>query len=358
MNEILEMRKPYVTFSQMQEADFNKLLQEMNDTDHWIETNALHMKVIAGTLYVELGTSRSKRFELHPQAWISVLRRSGLTIEEFDAYSPKELAVTLNIALRKKAGPFKVLIRGGKVLAVHTARYIPFPQKRIVSSLKSNVLEGKYEKIVFAGSTYTHERTSVCYEVISSRLLSAYKTALNAAGIASKDVRAFVEISTGDAGVTSVTLTPSLSLNHSERVLIGEPVSIKHRDNMTFAKCEEEMTRIFAAMSDGVENMRRLLGIELTYPSSVAIKIAKNTRKWNLPSGIIRELDPEFKIPEMMGITMSAHQFWLTLCEMFQSEGFNKLTPQRQFKIKESIARIALMKEAEWQNLDVNDVCW
>lgn len=359
MNEILKSPDSFVKFGVMEEEGFTNLLAEIADTDIWLDVPANEIRVDVskeGTLLIRLG--ECGEYEMFPQATPSFRARSGnekaSILDKLDA---EETAKVFNIYWPKCEGICKVLIRGGKILAMHTNRYIPFQQKRLFASAK-NIFCDKYDKAVFETASYTHVNTTAVYEIVSARLLSSYRLALSAVGItASKDVRAFVEISTNDYGTSSVSLTPSISLNHNERVFISNPVTIEHRDNKTMEKCEGEMEKIFAAMSNGIANMRRLLGIELTYPSSVAIRLA-TSKKWNLPGGLIKELIPELKIPEMMGIPMNAHNFYMTLCEIFEMEGFEALSPARKLKVKELLAKIALLPEAEWQALDVNDISW
>lgn len=358
MNEILKNPKAKASFSAMDEENFFSFLTEMAETDVWKVCSAddIRMRTKDGILLIELGSEGS--YEMHPDAVTSVRRRCGdLSGKILDRLNAEETAASMNIYWPHVDGEVKALIRGGKLLALHSRRYIPFQQKQLYETFKK-MIEGKYDKVCFEKATYKHDRTYAIFEIVSERLLSGYKLAMAKAGItASKDVRAYVELATSDAGVNAISLHPSLSLNHNERVFITKPEPIDHRDNVTFAKAEAEMGKVFALVSDGIKNLKRLLAIELTYPSAVAIKIAQD-RKLNLPGSLIKEIRTEFQIPELMGLTMNAHQFYFTLCEILEKEGFQKLTPLRQLRVKESLAQIALWPEAKWTEKDVNDVSW
>lgn len=356
-DELLKDPDAGIIYTAMQEEDFFGLLKDMSETDIWKECkgNEVRMMEKEGALLIELGSCG--KYELFPQAISSVRRRAGVSGDVLEKLTSAEAACLLNICWPHAEGDVKALIRGGKLLALHSERFIPFQQFRLFDVFRA-VLEDKYEKVKFEVAGYTHERSYAIFEVASARLLSGYKHAMSEAGFtACKDVRAFVELATSDAGLNSVMLHPTLSLNHNERVFITPPMTINHRDDATFEKIEAEMEGVFSLVDDGIKNLKRLLKIELTYPSSVAIKIAKG-RKFNMPGKLIRALDTEFKIPEMMGLTMTAHSFYFTLCEMMDLEGFRKLTPRRQLAVKEMLAKIAQMSEAEWMKLDVNDVSW
>lgn len=357
MNELLKMSEGAAVFSASQEEDFFTLLKEMAKTDLWLTCDAekIRMHAEEDALYIELTGGR--RYGLFPQAVKSIFRRAGAEGTAFERLSAEECEKVLNIFWPHAKGCCKALVRAGLVLALHSQRYIPFRQQSLFESFR-RILAGKYETAVFAGASFSQEKTTAEYEVIEERLLFAYSLALRKAGIsAAEDIRAFAEMSTSDCGTSSVTIAPSLSLNHSERVYIAPPVLIAHRDDKTFESCEAEMEKVFAVMTDGIRNMERLLKIELTYPSSIAIKLAKSSR-WDLPGKLIKELHSEFMIPEMMGMTMTAHQFYMTLCEMLSSEKFEALSPLRKLRVREILLKIALLDEAEWQKLDNNDISW
>ena len=355
-------------FTAEEENDFMEFVKEVDAADRWEETplDSLYLKEIDMTDAPSLIKERTstglalitdgEAFPVFPEAIYSIRRRAKNNAEIFNSLSANECANMLNMSWPHIPGNGKVLIRGGKVLAVHSNRYVPISQGSIFNCFKDK-LAAVYGRVSFEGGFYSHESTTCTYEVESSGLLEGLRAALAEEGIKTgDDIGVFVECGTSDTGTSAIIAYPSIKAK-GRRNYFTNPIMIEHRDSTTFGDVADGFDQILAVVKAGVVNLERLLKIQLTYPSVIARKLALNS-KFQLPKGLVKEIEPMLAVSEFCGEKLSAYDFYFTLCEMFMLPEFKKLTEKRKLRIKDSVARVALFTEEQFKKMDVNDAVW
>lgn len=368
MIENFKQEEFYKDFTTEEEKDFFEFIKGVDDSDRWLETplSSFYLKEIdmtdAPTLIKERTSTGlaliadGEAFPVFPAAIYSIRRRARNNADIFGSLTVNECANMLNMSWPHLTGNGKILIRGGKVLATHSNRYVPISQGSIFKCFY-DTMKANYDDIAFDGGYYSHESSKCSYKIESEKLLSDLKKVLLDEGIKTADsIQVYVECITGDTGTAAITAYPCINAKGRKNHFTN-PVSVEHRDTTTFTDVENGFNQVMAVVKDGVKNLERLLKIDLTYPSVIARKLALNS-KYQLPKGLVKEIEPMLAMGEFMGEKTSAYDFYFTLCEMFRLPEFEKLTDKRKMRIKDSVARVAFFTEDQFRKLDVNDAVW
>ena len=349
----LQMDNPVITLTA--EKDAYTFFEELSDTDRWVDialdTISLDTEIVDEEK-VSLTFTAKPAFDkviLSPHALYSLKGRALNNAEILHRMSIADQATMLNMSWRYLANTLgRVLIRGGKIMAVHSGRYIPISQNSIFSSFM-NYMKEEFKTGGFISASYRHEKTQITYHAanINDPLMAPFKEAaikfggLTLSSISSDKI--LVKLITGDLGQTATKVYPILQEGTRE-FFIGSPLTLPHRDSTTLDDIKETYPQILAILQDGVDNLKRLLEININHPVNCAINVAK---KFGLPKKSVNDIRHYF---DAMDETVTAYEIYFTLAEILHEPRFKEYSPERQLDVHEAFARIILIQN--WTKYD------
>ncbi len=269
--------------------------------------------------------------------------KSRLLSDYLEGGYTEEYAELVNEGLKFYPGKIKMLIRGGKVIAMHSEKYHDFSQSQLFT-LAENHMKG-YAGSHFLGATYTLEKTTADYAVCGAGddFFKNYSDAWKAAGMPELMLREcypVLSFATGDTGKCQVSITPKLYLG-SSILPLGSELSIKHASKLTEENFTEKARLAFASMTDGLSSIEDMIRTTLLHPYAVFVKAATRAGITSKAKTAITRCLETFKdMYDKDTDRISAFTVYYSICEMVHLEEFDLLSDSTKLQVEESFNRL------------------
>ena len=269
--------------------------------------------------------------------------KSRLLSDYLEEGYTEEYASLINEGLKFYQGKIKMLIRGGKLIAMHSEKYHDFSQGALFT-LAENHMKA-YAESHFLGATYTLEKTTADYAVCGSGddFFKSYSDAWKHAGMPELMLREcypVLSFATGDTGKCQVTITPKLYLG-SSILPLGSELSIKHTSKLTEENFTEKARLSFASMTEGLSSIEDMIGTKLLHPYAVFVKAATRAGITSKAKTAITRCLETFKdMYDPDTDRISAFDVYYSICEMVHLEEFDLLSGSTKLQVEESLNRL------------------
>lgn len=218
---------------------------------------------------------------LRPQALSDVFARAKISGEGLRVISTEELTDVLNTILPKWSKEALLLIRYGKITALHSAAaggYVILPIPELLRAFQDKMQEN-FPGYVFEEGCETHSFTALRVSLPrqKSGLMETYNKALLAAGKPACEMCPSVLFYTSDTADSAATVAATLKYSRRQdfSVRIGAPLRTDHRGASTVDQFKESIDGLFAQFADGTERLIEMLGQKIFYPKNCMYAIAK-----------------------------------------------------------------------------------
>lgn len=218
---------------------------------------------------------------LRPQALSDVFARAKISGEGLRVISTEELTKILNTILPKWSKEALLLIRYGKITAIHSAAaggYVILPIPELLRAFQEK-MEENFPGFIFEEGCETHSFTALRVSLPRQKagLLDTYNKALLAAGKAPCDMCPSVLFYTSDTADSAATVAATLKFQKRQdfSVRIGAPIRTDHRGASTVDMFRESIDGLFAQFADGTERLIEMLNQKIFYPKNCMYAIAK-----------------------------------------------------------------------------------
>ena len=209
-----------------------------------------------------------------------------------------DLAQCLNIALRYAKGNGLLLLRYGKLSALHSGASDGYAIMRISELVRitKEKLRGRFGVPTFKEGFNSHSYTSAVWELPDVRddLIDKYQKALSNAVSRNHAVNwmPVVRLSTSDTATSSAILMPKLmSPGGAFSFAIGKGIRVEHKKlaagKYGLEKFEDEADGLYALFEDGAAMMQKMGSMEISNPVNCLVGICsylKIPRKYADPA--------------------------------------------------------------------------
>ena len=277
-----------------------------------------------------------------------------------EAYS--DLAKSMNLGLKYAKGNALLLIRYGKLSALHSGAsdgYCVMPISELLAATK-NALNKRFGVPQFKEGFNSHSYTSAIWELpdVQSELVNKYQQALSTAVSRNHSANwmPMVRFSTSDTATSSAVLMPKLKPSSGGYAFcIGKGIRVEHMMKTSGAvygleKFQQEAENLYALFEDGAELMKKLGEVEIANPVNCLVGICvalKIPRKYADPA---REEVDTFTISTPR---MSALDIYLSLAQIPQYAKDNGASETKILELEETVAKILNM---DFTDYDVGGV--
>ena len=243
-----------------------------------------------------------------------------------------------------------ILLRGGRVTAVHSARYRQISQKKSLETV-AKAMEERFPEGKFLGGAFDPNTTEFSYSVCdgNGEFLKAYKEAWTRSGMPEEMLlKTFPVIifSTSDTGLMSFTARPVLKIGGITFPL-GEPVRIKHVSRDGEKETEHIIDRCFSLMQTSIEKVVELHDIRLLHPFAVFVRACDLSGLTGKAKSLLKDA-LHFMKYTYNEEDVSAFQVYSEICGI-QYGGFSSFSPASRIQILECLNRLLTLN---WKELD------
>lgn len=288
---------------------------------------------------------------LRPTALSDVFARAKISGEGLRVISTEELTSVLNTILPKWGKEALMLIRYGKITAVHSGAaggYVVLPIPELLRAFQEK-LDEKFSGYVFEEGFETHSFTAmrVSLPKQAKGLLDTYNKALIDAGKAPSDMCPSVVFYTSDTADSAATLAATLkdTRRNDFNIRIGSPIRTDHRVGSSVEQFRESVDGLFAQFTDGTERLVELLKQKIYYPKNCMYAIAKEV---SLSKKYVQLAVDEFVALNGEG-EACAHDLYYTLGEAIC---YAKNADESQSKLLEMEEALARSLFLNWKSFD------
>ena len=397
MDEICKNMEPdnyAVTFAPHQEQRFLDEIRRMEEASEWIggiPVRELVLTPVDGPLAaaVEAGkyglaydlvrdTGEASGLILH-QEWNGAMLRhwcvrgtarstlygsAKLEGSALGAMSPGRLAQTINNGLAVQKGEALLLIRAGKVSAIHSGAasgYCIMPISRLVSGAR-RVLAEELGGMEFLSGRNQHDCSACVWTFPEAQdgIVHAYQNALRNSlpSQFSSNILPAVRFYAGDTARSSAKLLPVFLTHDGREIRLAGGVRVRHERSAQEKKdgvalFEEEAGRIFAVFQEGIADLERLANLEILHPENCVVSLCRKfgiSQKWGETA---RE---ETAILCRQSHCISAHDIYLSLGRIPSDAKKRGASAATVYFLREAVAKTA---KADWFEHDVGGtVSW
>lgn len=367
------------------ETKFQQLLDDLNDQSFWMPVKAAFLQLVAyksgtslspmsGFLYTSkevldemsltdglyLLVEGSIRIPINLEtAPFTMDDRAGarckLLSDLFNSQDYEKYAMFLNEGFSTYGNMMvKILVRGGRVHAIHTNKYVDLEQKAYYKIAK-NFMSHNFPTSRFISAGYTAERTAFEYSVCESRdaFFSAYAEAWVKAGLPEPMLRKsypMLSFSTGDTGKQAICISPKLKIG-SGSFPLGTELSIKHASSAKEDVIVEKCSQAFSEMQEGLNTIEDMLKIELIHPYAVFVKAAVETGIVGKAKAAIAAVLDNFKDFYIQGTdSVTAFNVYYEICQIENYSEFEQLSGATKLQVLEALSRLIKL---DWRKMDV-----
>ena len=219
-------------------------------------------------------------YPIRDTAYKSLLDRAKISGSVLPKLSRTVLAAVLNECLQIHSADALLLLREGKIAAVHSGDKVDYsvlPISELLGTLKTK-LDARFPGNKFIAGYSDHAITSASWQLPDQRedLLGTYAKMLAANGKATMagKLTPGIRFITSDTGIASAKVSALLT-GTQHPIHIGSCVAVDHRHESKIADFESAMDQLFAQFGDAVSKLQALMEIHLDYPVNAMTRVCK-----------------------------------------------------------------------------------
>ena len=219
-------------------------------------------------------------YPIRDTAYKSLLDRAKISGSALAKLSRPVLASVLNECLQLFSSDALLLLREGKLAAVHSGDKVDYsvlPISELLGTLKVK-LDARFPGNVFLEGYTDHAITSASWQMPDQKedLLGTYVKLLAASGKATMagKLTPGIRFITSDTGIASAKVSALLT-GGQHPIHIGSCVAVDHRHESKIADFETAMDQLFAQFGDAISKLQALMEIHLDYPVNAMTRVCK-----------------------------------------------------------------------------------
>lgn len=246
----------------------------------------------------------------------------------------------------------KVLIRWGKVIAIHSGRYSAIAQSEVFEVIQKH-LDKEYPNNSFLGGEYSHEYTYGAWSLADyqDKLVQNYSDAWTQAGYsleALKNSHPLLEYRASDNGRYTVAIYPKL-ITSDTIYSLGDKLPVKHHAQHTLKDVEEILPLAFAKIQEGANTLADLISLKMRFPIEAFVAAAEKTKLVRHALNALRALLDDYRLSIQYVEETTAFEIYSVLCEIVQTEEYDNLFPASRIKVQEDLNRLL---QLDWRKID------
>lgn len=309
-----------------------------------------------GIFLIFPGNRRMECLPTRYTAFSGICQRAGLsgpsmtTINSSSrqkALSPERKAAFITECMKLYSDTSKVLIRDGKVSAMHSKQYGWFLPYDIFPVIEDNFKE-YWPEYTYVGGEVSHEYLYANYMLGDTAQEASLKLTLESLGAKiDGDIKAGIRVSTSDVGLSAVRFSPYFIIN-GVSTRLGKPVEMihdtKHDMNYFTQKVLPEVGLLLKEAEDDIE---KLGNVDIHYPAGCLQHICMEKKQ--IPFTVAKEAIDAMSLEYPDGCM--AIDVYLKLNEIVEMCNAKKpMTPSRYMDMTECVARLMFLK---YENYDL-----
>lgn len=138
-------------------------------------------------------------------------------------------------------------------------------------------LKKEFPGYTFAGGWYDHSMVTALWELSTTPdLIDSYQNSLKLHGMKSEELKPALRLTSSDVGISGANLFPTLFKGADSKILaLGDPLKLDHTNGASIDKFCDQLELIFSQYTRALNNLTKLLDVEIFYPVNAMLGIMK-----------------------------------------------------------------------------------
>lgn len=295
-------------------------------------------------------------------AWSSITNAAKLWGAALLRMDPVKMAETLNNGMEVARGNSLMLVRFGKLFAIHSDGYVPMPVSTLFERTEE-IISQNLGKIAFMNGYYEHSFCTAMWRLpdASNGIIEAYEKALMFTEVKLKDeIKDYTPgllLHTSDTQASAARLMPIFITSAGNYICLTEGVSVRHEKNSGNKEglelYEEKISDIYSMFMASADKAAELANIKVKHPANTILNLAK---KFDIPKkyacmakdALIDEIG-ENEPCAAFDIVASLSNITVLACDGSASATF-------VLDLQEKIARVIRLND--WDEYDTSSLTW
>ena len=275
------------------------------------------------------------------------------------------LSECLNYALNVAKGSSLILVRRGKIMALHSdaaGGYAVMPISELIKITK-NGLAARFGEVKFKEGYMSNAYMQAIWELPDAKdqMMASYQSVLanSVSHFHAIDFMPSVRLSSSDTARSSAILQPCFRMNDRTYIRLGNGISVKHERKSQgiygTQLYEDEIKNVFAKFNETFEKVKEMAETEIWNPVNCFIGIINHiNRSGSIISKTYADAArEEVEIFASQSPCISMHDIYLSMSQIVSSAKAANASRNTIFHIEEGIARVLTMN---WKDFDIGGV--
>lgn len=273
------------------------------------------------------------------------------------------LADNLNHSLTVAKGTSLMLVRQGKVMALHSdGSYVIMPISTLVDITKRAL--SQYGEVRFECGFHSNAYTSAVWSLPDAQdaLIDAYQNALKNAASHNHAINFMpvVRFSASDTAHSSAILRPMFQKTNGTVFPLGEGISVKHERKGSSGDCgvklfEQQAGQLYAKFGESIEDLKKMAETSIYNPQNCVVGIFNwiNRSTTVIPRKYADVIREEVEIMAVNTPVLSMHDIYLSMTECVGLAQQAGASQSSLINIEEAISRVMKL---DWKSFDIGGV--
>ena len=278
--------------------------------------------------------------------------------------APEMLAETLNNGLAVARGTSLLLVRHGKIMALHSdaaGGYCPMPISQLIEKTEDALKE--FGSVVFRNGYHSNSYTAATWMLPDAKgdLLTMYQDALKSAAsnLHAINFTPAVRFSASDTARSSAVLKPVFMKPNGTYIMLGKEISVKHEKSRNgiygLDLFEQESKTLFAKFKETAEVIEKMANTEIENPVNCFVGIMNHLNRGAtaIPRKYADAAREEVEMYAVSSPIMSMHDIYLSMSECVSAARNGGASKGTVVGIEDAIAKVLTL---DWKDFDIGGV--
>lgn len=310
-------------------------------------------------LSLNVGTDHYPISEIGRQSLYNTAKIKGSALGRLSLESLRDV---LNECLKVSNSETLLLLRYGKIMAMHTDKYVIMPMTHLCEVTRTE-LEARFGRVDFLEGFHSNDFTKVIWSLpnFQNDFMEAYYDAIDQEGLTTKAINLMpvVRFTASDTATSAVTATPMALVPQGYCLPFVKGISVRHEHRTNgfegIALYQDQLADIFAKFDDMTKVIKHMATVEIENPVNCLIGIcnALNQRRTMISKKYADAALEELKYWMFSQDVITMYDIFLCMGECIHAAKEVETSMMVINTIEEAIALIPKMK---WSNYDIGGV--
>lgn len=265
---------------------------------------------------------------------------------------PASYVKIINKGIATFEEPVQILVRAGRVMAIHSKKYNTISQLTIFKT-SAEAMADRFKKSKMLTASYNPDVTHASYAICdgNGEFMESYAKTWKESGMPEQMLEKtypMIDFATSDTGRYTISIRPILRIGKNTYP-IGTELKMKHNGLADVAHIGMNVDKCFAEMQESITTLNELQKMKLIHPYAVFVRACRESGLYKTVKNLCCETLDNIKATYAEDDEITAFSMYREICDMQDREVFKEFAPNTILSCLEAFGRLLQLK---WKEMD------